>query len=204
MPEKMTGDRGALDALLASTVLGHVAFVDADGGPAVVPTAVVRWGDLLLTHGSTGSRWLRRIGQGVPVAVSVATVDGLVVARSAFESSVVYRSAVLFGSFAPVPEEQRAEALDALTERFLPGRTAEVRASTRKELAATSVLAMPITDWSLRVSDGWPEDGEDDVAGSAWAGQVRFGAPATTVRPAPDLRPGIAVPASVSSVTGIR
>ena len=98
MPEMMSHDRGALDALFDATIVGHVAFVDEDGGPAVLPTAVVRWGDRLVVHGSTGSRWMR-LAAGSPAVVSITAVDGIIVARSAFESSVSYRSAVVFGSF---------------------------------------------------------------------------------------------------------
>lgn len=204
MPERMSRDRAALDALLASVAVAHVAFVDEDGTPAVLPTAVVAFEGQLVAHGSTGSRWMRRVATGVPVAVSVAAVDGVVVARSAFESSLVYRSAVLRGSFAPLAGARKAAALDALTDRLIPGRTGEVRPSTPKELAATAVLAMAIDDWTLRLSDHWPEDGDDDVAGPAWAGIVRFGAPSATAVGAPDLRPGIPVPPSVGRIDGVR
>ncbi|WP_030484390.1 pyridoxamine 5'-phosphate oxidase family protein [Nocardioides aequoreus] len=204
MPEKMSRDRAELDALLASTVLAHVALVDDDGAPVVIPTAAVAWGDRLLVHGSTGSRWMRRVAQGAPVAVSVAAIDGVVVARSAFESSLVYRSAVLRGRFTRLQGEDKESALDAVTERLLPGRTQEVRRSTRRELAATMLLAMPIESWTLRVSEGWPDDPDDDVAGPAWAGVVRLGTPPTSVHAAPDLRDDIGVPPSVGRITGVR
>jgi nitroimidazol reductase NimA-like FMN-containing flavoprotein (pyridoxamine 5'-phosphate oxidase superfamily) len=197
-PELMSTDRTRLDALLAATVLGHIGFLDEDGHPVVMPSAVVRWGDLLLTHGSTGSRWLRRIGSGVPVSVSIAVVDGIMVARSAFESALLYRSAVLFGTFSSVEGERKREALDVLTERLIPGRVAEVRASTAKELAATILLSMPMATWSFRELDDWPHDGAEDVAGDAWAGHVRYGPAPVTVVSAPDLRPGIDPPASLA------
>jgi uncharacterized protein len=204
MPEMMSADRADLDALLDQTVLGHIAFTDEDGSPVALPSVVVRWEDRILTHGSTGSRWLRRIASGVPAAVSVGKVDGIVVARSAYESSLLYRSAVLFGSFSPLDGEEKLAALDVLTDRLLPGRTAEVRRPSNKELAATTMLALPIGEWSVRVSDGWPEDPEADVAGPAWGGHIRFGEPPATVAGAPDLRAGIAVPPSAGRVRGIR
>jgi nitroimidazol reductase NimA-like FMN-containing flavoprotein (pyridoxamine 5'-phosphate oxidase superfamily) len=204
MPEMMSADRADLDALLDRTVLGHFAFTDDDGRPVALPSVIARWGDRVLTHGSTGSRWLRRIGAGVPVAVSVAAVDGIVVARSAYASSLLYGSAVLFGEFTPLAGEEKLAALDVLTDRLLPGRTAEVRRPTARELAATTMLAMPIGEWSVRLSDGWPEDPEDDVAGPAWAGLVRFGPPPATLTGAPDLRPGIAVAPSAGQARGIR
>jgi nitroimidazol reductase NimA-like FMN-containing flavoprotein (pyridoxamine 5'-phosphate oxidase superfamily) len=197
-PELMSTDRMHLDALLASTMLGHVGFLDEDGHPVVMPSAVVQWGDLLLTHGSTGSRWLRRIGSGVPVSVSIAVVDGIVVARSAFESALLYRSAIIFGTFSRIEGERKREALDVLTDRLIPGRVAEVRASTVKELAATTLLSMPIETWSFRMLDDWPHDPPEDVAGGAWAGQLRFGPPPVTVVSSPDLRPGIDPPPSVA------
>lgn len=197
MPDMMSHDRGALDALLDTTVVGHVAFVAEDGGPAVLPTAVVRWGERLVVHGSTGSRWMR-LASGARAIISITAVDGVIVARSAFESSLSYRSAVLFGSFEMLTGTDKNDALDAITHRLIPGRLAEVRASTPKELAATMVLAMPITQWSLRVSAGWSEDDEHDTAGPAWAGQITFGERPVVIHPAPDLRADISTPPSVA------
>jgi nitroimidazol reductase NimA-like FMN-containing flavoprotein (pyridoxamine 5'-phosphate oxidase superfamily) len=204
MPELMSTDRAELDALLASTVVGHVGFVDDTGRARVLPTAVVRWGERIVIHGSTGSGWLRRLAEGAPACVTVTAVDGVVVARSAFESSLLYRSAVLFGQFTVLQGTEKLAALDALTDRLLPGRVAEVRRPTAKELAATLLLAMPLTEWSLRTSDGFAEDPDDDVAGPAWAGQVRLGPAPLSIVPAPGLRPGIPVPASVAAVAGLR
>jgi nitroimidazol reductase NimA-like FMN-containing flavoprotein (pyridoxamine 5'-phosphate oxidase superfamily) len=196
LPELASTDRAALDRLLDEALVGHLALVADDGTPAVIPTAVIRDGDRVLCHGSTGSRWMRRLATGVPTALAVTAYDALVVARSAFESSIRYRSAVVFGSCTPVVDDKE-RVLDLVTERLLPGRVAEVRRPTAAELAATLVLALPIEDWSLRVSDGWPEDAEEDLAGPAWAGVVplltSYGAPEA----APDLREGIDVPPSV-------
>jgi uncharacterized protein len=199
MPERMSFDREALDALLDSVMVAHIAFVAEDGSPGVLPTAVARWGNEILVHGSTGSRWMRLVS-GAPAAVSITAVDGVVVARSAFESSLSYRSAVLFGRFRTLEGQEKQDALIAVTDRLIPGRVAEVRASTSKELAATLVLAMPIEEWSLRMSDHWPEDPESDVAEDVWAGKVRFEETPTTIHEAPDLRAGIPVPISVSSL----
>lgn len=199
MPELMSRDRRALDGLLDSTIVAHVAFVAEDDTPGILPTAAARWRDELVVHGSTGSRWMRLVS-GAPVAVSITAVDGIVVARSAFESSLLYRSAVLFGSFRRLDGQEKSDALDALTDRLIPGRLGEVRASTRRERAATLVLALPIREWSLRISDDWSEDPADDVADEAWAGHVRFGDRGHTVLAAPDLRPGIPVPPSVSGL----
>jgi uncharacterized protein len=200
LAEKASTDRSRLDVLLDESRIGHVGFV-TDAGPVVIPTAIARDGDRLLAHGSTGSGWMRLLASGVPASVAVTALDGLVVARSAFESSMHYRSAVLFGCFAPVVgSDERLRALDLLTESLLAGRSHEVRRPTPKELAATLVLAMPIDEWSLKLSDGWPEDPPEDVAADAWAGVVPlrqvWGEPVG----APDLRPGVAVPASVRAL----
>jgi uncharacterized protein len=196
LPEKATTDRADLDALLDTARVGHFAVVADDGTPAVIPTMVVRDGDRVLAHGSTGSRWMRRLATGVPTALGVTAYDGIVVARSAFESSIRYRSAVLFGSCTPVSQDKE-RFLDLVTEALLPGRSAEVRRPTKAELAATLVLALPIDDWSLKVSAGWPEDEDADVAGPAWAGVVPVREAYGAALPAPDLREGIEIPESV-------
>ncbi|EAR24620.1 flavin-nucleotide-binding protein [marine actinobacterium PHSC20C1] len=199
MPELMSHSREVLDALLDSIIVGHVSYVSEDGTPGVLPTAIARSGDELIVHGSTGSRWMRLVS-GAPAAVSVTSVGGIVVARSAFESSLIYTSAVLFGSFRVLAGDEKSNALEALTEKLIPGRVNEVRSNNKKELAATLVLSLPIQEWSVRVSDYWPEDPDDDIAGDAWAGQVRFGKQPVTVLDAPDLRAGIAAPESVRSM----
>lgn len=203
LADKQRLDRGLLDALLDEVHIGHVGVVLEDGGPLVVPTAVARNGDRLLIHGSTGSPWMRRVAAGAPVSVSVTAYDGLVFARSAFESSIHYRSAVLFGTCTLVTDPTAKErALDLLTEALLPGRVGELRRPTAKELAATQVLALPIEtspvpSWSLKVSAGWPDDPDSDVEGPAWAGVVPARIVYDSPRATPDLRAGIALPASV-------
>jgi nitroimidazol reductase NimA-like FMN-containing flavoprotein (pyridoxamine 5'-phosphate oxidase superfamily) len=196
LPELMSTDLAELHALLDDTVLAHIGFV-SDGHPVVIPTAVCRIGERIFAHGSTGSRWMRLLATGVPVSVSIASVDGIVVARSAFESSLHYRSAVLFGRFAEVTGDEKLPALDAFVERLLPGRTSEVRPSTKKEIAATSMLALTIEYWSLRISNGWPEDDAVDIASDVWAGVVPIEHHTTAPVAAPDLTPGIAIPPSV-------
>jgi nitroimidazol reductase NimA-like FMN-containing flavoprotein (pyridoxamine 5'-phosphate oxidase superfamily) len=201
LPEKASTDRAALDELLDTARVGHFALVADDGTPAVIPTMVVRDGDHVLAHGSTGSRWMRRLAAGAPTALAVTAYDGVVVARSAFESSIRYRSAVVFGTCTPV-SEGKEHFLELVTEALIPGRSSEIRRPKRSELAATLVLSLPLEDWSLKVSAGWPEDEADDVAGPAWAGVVPvltgYGEPI----PAPDLRAGIEVPPSVRALSG--
>src|SRR3954463_8137713 len=199
LAEKSSTDRAALDALLDAGVVGHFGLVTEDGTPVVIPTAIVRDGDRVLAHGSTGSRWMRRLAQGVPTALAVTTYDGLVVARSAFESSLLYRSAVLFGRCSTVADGKE-RFLDLVTEALIPGRVAEVRRPTKAELAATLVLGLPLDDWSLKISAGWPEDEDADVAGPAWAGVVPVHESYAAPLAAPDLRDGIDVPPSVRAL----
>ncbi len=201
LAELGSSDRAALDALLDGSKVAHVAVVK-DDRPVVIPTACARDGDVLLMHGSTGSGWMREVATGAPVSVAVTSVEGLVVARSAFESSMLYRSAVLFGSCAVLAGDDKQAALDVLTDHLIPGRTAEVRASTPKELAATLVLALPIETWSLKISDDWPEDPPEDVDGPAWAGLLPLETAYAVPVAAPDLRDGIDVPPSVRRLSG--
>jgi uncharacterized protein len=198
LPEKARTERGDLDALLDAGRVGHFALTDPAGHPMVIPTAIARDGDRVLAHGSTGSPWMRRLAAGAPTCLAVTALDGLVVARSAFESSLHYRSAVLFGSCTPVADDEKAAAMDLITEALLPGRTKEIRRPTRRELDATLVLALPITEWSLKVSDDWPDDPPEDVAGDAWAGVVPIVTSYAAHVPAPDLREGVGVPASLA------
>lgn len=202
LSEKQDTSRSSLDELLDSTPLATVALV-RDGHPVIFPTGFARVGDEFVIHGSTGSPWMRALATGVAAAVSVTTLDGVVVARSGFESSFRYRSAALFGVFERIPEADKVGYLERLTEVFIPGRVAELRASNRKELAATLALRMPIGEdnWSLKISAGWPEDPDEDVAGDTWAGVVPMTVAYGEPLPAPDLTPGIPVPESVRAMT---
>jgi nitroimidazol reductase NimA-like FMN-containing flavoprotein (pyridoxamine 5'-phosphate oxidase superfamily) len=203
LSEKQSASRQDLDALLDSTPLATIAFVN-DGHPVALPTGFARIGDDIVIHGSTGSPWLRAVAGGTPVSVSVTTLDGVVVARSAFESSFHYRSATLFGAFEQIDAAEKVRYLEMLTDTFIPGRVAELRGSSRRELAATIAMRMAIGDsnWSLKLSDGWPEDPDEDIAAGVWAGVV----PLTTVygepRRAPDCDPEISLPGSVRGLTG--
>ncbi len=201
--EKQRTERDGLDDLLDSTPLATVALI-RDGHPVVFPTGFARLGDDLVIHGSTGSPWMRALAAGAQAAVSVTTLDGVMVARSGFESSFHYRSATLFGTFAVVPDADKNRYLQALTDAFIPGRVAELRASTERELAASLALRLPIVadNWSLKVSAGWPEDPESDVAAGAWAGVVPLTIGYGTPQRAPDCDPATPLPASVHAMTG--
>jgi hypothetical protein len=205
LPEKGAYDAETIHAILDATSVCHVATV-VDGQPIVLPSLHARDGDSLLLHGSRSSRLLRAMVAAESVCVAVTLVDGLVVARSTFESSVAYRSAVVFGPAELLDDpDERSIALDRLIDGLLPGRSAEVRPSTPEELRRTSVVRVRIAEASAKVSVGPPDDGPDDVLGDAWAGVVpletRWGVP----EPAPDGAVGrgeVPVPPSVLNLEG--
>jgi len=193
-PELSHGDRDVLYAILDAKVVAHVGVVDADQ-PFIIPMAYARDGDRLLLHGSTASRLMRLLAGGAPACVSVTHLDGIVVARSAFESSMQYRSALMLGRCRPAPDHEAA--LARITDGLLPGRWDEARPMHAKESAATSIVELPLEEWSVKVSTAGPEDPEEDRASDVWAGVL----PVRTVvgEPVPDhdLPRGVAVPASV-------
>lgn len=189
-------DRAVLHAILDEALVAHVGVV-RDGLPLVLPFACARDGDSLLLHGSTGSGLLR-IASGDPLCVTVTHLDGLVFARTTFDSSMRYRSAVVHGTASVLEGSAKKAALDRLSDHLFPGRTAEVRASTAKELAATLVLRVPLDRASVKVAAGPPEvDPDDHEPRSVWAGIVPLALVAGEPVPAPDVPDGVPVPDSV-------
>jgi len=174
-----------------------VAFMEA-GQPFCIPMLQARIGDAVYLHGSTASRTMRILGGGAPACVTVTLLDGLVLARSAFEHSANYRSAVLLGIFGRVADpDERIAALAAFTNKLVPGRWEEVRKPSRQELKATVILSMPIGEASAKCRFGPPtDDGSVDAGLDIWAGVVRMRTAFDNVEPSPGLRPGIPVPAS--------
>ena len=198
--ERVAYDRDAVHAALDEAVLCHVAFV-ADGDPVVLPQLHVRVGETLYLHGSTGARAMRRsVAEGLDVCVTVTHLDGLVLARSAFHHSANYRCVVVHGRAHLVTDAtEKDEALRHLVEAIAPGRSDHVRGPSRRELAATAVLRLDLTEVSYKGRSGPPGDDEEDLASPWWAGvlPLRSDMPGHPV-PAPDLSPGIEVPAHVS------
>jgi nitroimidazol reductase NimA-like FMN-containing flavoprotein (pyridoxamine 5'-phosphate oxidase superfamily) len=202
-PERGRYDRVALDAVLDATLVAHVAFVDA-GQPYCVPMLHARVDDTLHVHGSSASRALRLLGAGVPACVTVTAIDGLVLARSAFEHSANYRSAMLLGAFAPVVvSDERLAALEAFTNKLVPGRWGEVRRPTERELKATAILGLQIDEAAVKIRTGPPSDDDSpDAARRTWAGVIPISAQFGKPEPSPGLRPGIPLAASVHRLIG--
>lgn len=171
-PQRAVYDRDAVNRILDEGFLCHVGFV-VDGQPFVIPTSYGRDGNVLYIHGSAASRMLRNLEQGIAVCVTVTLLDGLVLARSVFNHSMNYRSVVILGRAALVDDpEEKIAALRALSEHILPHRWNDARQPNEKELKATSVLRIPIEEFSAKVRIGPPIDDEEDYSFPTWAGVI--------------------------------
>ena len=188
-------DRETIDAVLDAGLVAHLGFVH-DEQPFVVPTLHARVGDRVYVHGSAASRTLRQLATGIPACLTVTLLDGIVLARSIFEHSMNYRSVVVLGTATPVTEpDEKATALEAFSEKVLPGRWAEARPPTAKELKATSILRLPLDEASAKIRTGGPEDGDTpDAELDVWAGHLPLVVQALAPVPDPTLRPGIPIP----------
>jgi len=192
LPERGQYDREAIHAILDQSFLCHVGFV-VDGQPFVIPTSYGRAGDVLYVHGSAASRMLRNLAGGIPVCITVTLLDGLVVARSLFHSSMNYRSVVLLGTARPVTDaEEKIRGLRAVSEQIFPGRWNDARQPNEQELKATSVLAIPLGEASAKVRTGPPSDEEEDYALPIWAGLVPLRMTAEAPVPDPALPADVA------------
>jgi len=199
--ERGQADRAALYAVLDAGLICHLGVI-VDGSPVVLPTGYGRAGDTLYLHGSSANRALLA-ADGHEICVTVTHLDGLVCARSLFNHSINYRSAVIFGTARLITgDERRLAALHAVTEQLVPGQWDYARRPTRKELAATAVLELPLAEASVKVRTGPPHDEPEDYETGTWAGVVparlTFGEP----EPDPDLRAGIGVPAHIAALAG--
>jgi len=197
--ERARYDREAVEAVLDAGLVAHLGFL-SEGQPYVIPTLHARVGDAVYVHGSAASRTLRALRDGIPACLTVTLLDGIVLARSVFEHSMNYRSVVVLGTAVPVDEpDEKLTALEAFTEKLLPGRWAEARPPTRKELKATSILRLPLDEASAKIREGGPEDGDTpDAELDVWAGHVPLVVEARPPVPDPTLRPGIPVPPGVA------
>ena len=165
-------DREAVYRILDEAFVCHVGFA-AEGQPFVIPTMFARVGDDLYIHGSAASRMLRNLSAGLPVCITVTLADGLVLARSVFNHSMNYRSVVALGQATLINDPaEKLRALQAFTHKLIPGRWNDARQPNEKELKATSILKLPLTEISAKVRTGGVEDDADDYALSVWAGVI--------------------------------
>ncbi len=195
--KRATYDRETVHRILDEGLVCHVGLV-LDGQPYVLPMAYGRDGDRLFLHGSVASRLARHLAEGAPVCVTVTHVDGLVFARSGFSSSMNYRSVVVLGRPRPVTEPAaKARALDVIADHLAPGRSREQRPLRPKELAATEVLELALSEVSAKVRSGPPDDPPQDVGLPVWAGVLPLRLVPGDPEPAPDLPTGVEVSPSV-------
>jgi nitroimidazol reductase NimA-like FMN-containing flavoprotein (pyridoxamine 5'-phosphate oxidase superfamily) len=197
-PERGAYEREPIDAILDEALICHVGFV-VDGQPFVIPTIHARVGDVLYLHGSPASRMLRTLRDGVDVCVTATLLDGIVLARSVYNHSMNYRSAVVLGRARPVTgRENKLAALATIVEHLVPGRSQDARPPTDKELAGTLVLELALDRASAKIRTGPPTDFDADLDLPIWAGVVPLrleaGAPETDAQ----VEPTVDVPLYVS------
>jgi nitroimidazol reductase NimA-like FMN-containing flavoprotein (pyridoxamine 5'-phosphate oxidase superfamily) len=171
-PERGAYDRETIDAILEEALICHVGFV-VDGQPFVIPMILARAGDVLYLHGSTASRLVRTLADGVDVCVTATLLDGIVLARSVYNHSMNYRSAVVLGrARAVVDPDEKLAALETIVEHMVPGRWSDARLPDRKELKATTVLALALDEASAKIRTGPPKEWDEDLDLPIWAGVI--------------------------------
>ena len=194
LPERGHYDAATIYPIVDAALICHVGFA-LDGQPYVIPTLHARRDDTILLHGAKGSRLLRHIQSGGEVCITITLIDGIVLARSVFHHSINYRSVVLFGKGAVIADDQlRLQALEAFTERLIPGRWQDARLPNALELKQTTIVAVPIASASAKLRTGPPGDEDDDLDLPVWAGILPIrqiaGAPVAD----PQLKPGVELP----------
>ncbi len=200
MPKRAVYEREQIGAILDEAPICHVGTIGEAGHPVVIPTLHARDGDSLYLHGSAASPTLRRAGRA-EICVTATLLDGLVLARSAVHHSVNYRSVVVFGQAEAVEsDEEKCEALEAFTEKLIPGRWGDARLPTARELKATTVLRLPLDEASAKVRNGGPLDDEEDYELPVWAGTVPLRISANAPQADERLLPGVECPAYVTEL----
>ncbi len=192
-PDKAAYDKTTIHAILDAAPVAHVGYI-LNGAPFVTPTLQWREGDHVYWHGSAASRMLKAVN-GADVCLTVTLTDGLVLARSAFEHSINYRSAMLFGQARLVTDPaEKAARLQTMVDQMFPGRWPLLRPMTDQEMKATTLLTMPIDEVSAKVATGMPEDEPEDRTWPVWAGIVPLITKLGIPEAAPDGLPGMALP----------
>jgi nitroimidazol reductase NimA-like FMN-containing flavoprotein (pyridoxamine 5'-phosphate oxidase superfamily) len=183
-------DRPSIDAILDQGIVCHVGLLTDRGFPVVVPLAYGRKEDVVYLHGSAASRLFRQARKpSVEICMTVTFVDGLVVARSTYNTDINYRSVMIIGDATEVTDlDEKRVGLERLVEHILPGRTRDAREPTEKELRSTMLLSLPITESSAKVRTGWPSDEPEDYDLAIWAGVLAIDQHVSAPVPDPDLR----------------
>ena len=171
LPARASYDREVIHSIIDDAIICHVGFV-ADDSPFVIPTAIMRQGENIYLHGNSQSRMLQHLGSGHEACISVTHIDGMVLARSGFHSSINYRSVSLFGRGNLVEGTQKKQLLNDFVESLIPGRAADVRPMTPNEINITSIIEFPIEEASAKVSVGPPSDDKKDYDLPIWAGVI--------------------------------
>lgn len=197
MPERGAHDRATIEAILDEALVSHVGFA-VDGRPYVIPTLHARLDDRVYFHGSAASRTLRALTDGAEMCLTVTLLDGVVLARSAVHQSVNYRAVMVFGQAQAITDiGQKRTAIEAFSERLIPGRWQEVRAPTENELKSIGVLSLPLDEASAKLRSGGPKDDEEDYSRDGWAGVIPIatvaGDPLPDERLAPGTQPSSAI-----------
>ncbi|MBR7824881.1 pyridoxamine 5'-phosphate oxidase family protein [Actinospica sp. MGRD01-02] len=189
IPELAVTDRSMLHRVLDAGLVGHLALADETGQPYALPVAYARDDESLIVHGSTASRLFRLCAAGTPVCLTVTLLDGLVLARSAFESSMNYRSVMVLGHCSVLHGKAKERGLRLISDHLMPERWNEVRKPSAQELKATAVLELPLDECSVKINADGPDDPAEDVELPVWAGRVplirQWGDPV----PSADLKP---------------
>ena len=189
-------DRPTIDAILDQGIVCHVGLQTDKGFPVVVPLAYGRVQDVVYLHGSVASRLFRGLrSPSMEICMTVTFVDGLVVARSTYNTDINYRSVMILGQAVEVEDlEEKRLGLESLVEHIIPGRSTDARPPTEKELRSTMLLALPIVDATAKVRTGWPNDDDEDLCLDIWAGVIPIRTLYDDPRPDPHLRPGLTEP----------
>ena len=196
IPENARYDAAMLNAIIDDAYLCHLAFQD-DKGVHCIPMACWREGEHLYIHGSNGGRLVKLLAGGAQACVTITHLDGLVLARSAFNHSMNYRSAMVYGVFEKVDAEQDKRAsLATFMDKIAVGRQQHIRAGSDKEFAATTVLRISLAEAACKVRSGGPVDDEEDMGVQAWAGELPF--MVQRAAPVADASCGVAAPAYVT------
>lgn len=201
IPARGTHERDSVHRILDEARICHVAFA-VEGQPFVIPTLHGRMGDSVYLHGAKASRLLKHAAEGREICIAATIVDGIVLARSLFHSSMNYRSVVLFGRGRLLEsDEEKLRALEAVSDHLQPGRWSDARRPNEKELAATGVVEVPIDTASAKIRSGPPLDDEEDYGLPIWAGVIPIAEASLAPVPDPRLMPGVPLPTYLAEVS---